>query len=220
MIPPDQNGNFVACMEKVLEIYKRPYDPRFLVVCMDESPKQLIGETKTRIVSAPGRIAKYDYEYKRHGVCNIFMANEPLAGKRFVKITERKTKIDWANFLEDIATLYSDAEKITLVMDNLNTHTPGAFYEAFRPVQAKQLWDRFDFVFTPKHGSWLNMAEIELNVLTGQCLNRRIDNIEDVRREATAWQNYRNNKKSIVNWQFTADDARIKLARLYPSIHA
>lgn len=218
MIPPDQSGNFVACMEKVLEVYKRPYDPRFPVVCMDESPKQLIGETKTQIVSAPGRIAKYDYEYKRHGVCNIFMANEPLAGKRLVKITERKTKIDWANFLEDIATLYSDAEKITLVMDNLNTHTPGSLYEAFRPAQAKQLWDRFDFVFTPKHGSWLNMAEIELNVLTGQCLNRRIDNIEDVRSEATAWQNYRNNKKSIVNWQFTTDNARIKLARLYPSI--
>ena len=147
-----------------------------------------------------------------------FMASEPLAGKRLVKIAERKTKTDWAYFLEDIPTLYSDAEKITLVMDNLNTHTPGSLYEAFQPAQAKQLWDRFDFVFTPKHGSWLNMAEIELNVLTGQCLNRRIDNIEDVRREATAWQEYRNKHKSIVNWQFTAGDARIKLARLYPSI--
>ncbi len=220
MIPPEQNGNFVACMEKVLEVYKRPYNPRFPVVCMDESPKQLIGETKTPITTAPGKIAKYDYEYKRHGVCNIFIASEPLAGKRLVKITERKTMTDWAYFLENIATLYSDAEKITLVMDNLNTHTPGSFYEAFRPPQAKQLWDRFDFVFTPKHGSWLNMAEIELNVLTGQCLNRRIDNIEDVRRETTAWQEYRNKHKSNVNWQFTADDARIKLARLYPSIDA
>jgi hypothetical protein len=218
VIPPEQNGNFVACMEKVLEVYKRPYNPRFPVVCMDESPKQLIGETKTPIATAPGKIAKYDYEYKRHGVCNIFMACEPLVGKRLVKIAERKTKTDWAYFLEEIATLYSDAEKITLVMDNLNTHTPGSLYEAFRAAQAKQLWDRFDFVFTPKHGSWLNMAEIELNVLTGQCLNRRIDNIEDVRRETTAWQDYRNNKKSIVNWQFSADDARIKLARLYPSI--
>ena len=185
---------------------------------MDESPKQLIGETKTPITAAPGKVAKYDYEYKRHGACNIFMACEPLAGKRLVKITERKTKTDWAYFLTDIATLYSDAEKITLVMDNLNTHTPGSFYEAFRPLQAKQLWDRFDFVFTPKHGSWLNMAEIELNVLTGQCLNRRIDNIEDVRMETTAWQEYRNKHKSNVNWQFTSDDARIKLARLYPSI--
>ena len=130
MIPPEQNGNFVACMEKVLEVYKRPYNPRFPVVCMDESPKQLIGETKIPINTAPGKIAKYDYEYKRHGVCNIFMANEPLIGKRLVKITERKTKIDWAYFLEDIAKLYSDAEKITLVMDNLNTHTPGSLYEA------------------------------------------------------------------------------------------
>ena len=207
-------------MEKVLEVYKRPYDPAFPVVCMDESPKQLIGEVKTPIAEAPGKLAKYDYEYKRYGVCNIFMSNEPLAGKRFVKITERKTKIDWAHFLKDIATQYKGAEKITLVMDNLNTHTPGSLYEAFHPVQAKQLWDRFDFIFTPKHGSWLNMAEIELNVLTGQCLNRRIDNIEDVRQEATAWQEYRNNKKSIINWQFTAGDARVKLKRLYPSIDA
>jgi hypothetical protein len=218
VIPPDQNGNFVACMEKVLEVYKRPYDPLFPVVCMDESPKQLISETKTPIPAAPGQTAKYDYEYKRCGVCNIFMANEPLVGKRLVKITERKTKTDWAYFLEDIANLYDGAEKITLVMDNLNTHNPGSFYEAFQPHRAKQLWDRFDFIFTPKHGSWLNMAEIELNVLTGQCLNRRIDNIKDIRRETTAWQEYRNNHKSNVNWQFTADDARIKLARLYPSI--
>jgi len=218
VIPPDQNGNFVACMEKVLEVYKRPYDPLFPVVCMDESPKQLISETKTPIPAAPGQIAKYDYEYKRCGMCNIFMANEPLVGKRLVKITERKTKIDWAYFLEDIAKIYGEAKKITLVMDNLNTHNPGSFYEAFLPPKAKQLWDRFEFVFTPKHGSWLNMAEIELNVLTGQCLNRRIDNIDDVRRETTAWQKYRNNRKSNVNWQFTADDARIKLARLYPSI--
>ena len=218
MIPPEQNGNFVACMEMVLDVYKRPYNPRFPVVCMDESPKQLIGETKIPVTTAPGRIAKYDYEYKRQGVCNIFMACEPLAGKRLVKITEKKTKIDWAYFLEDIAMKYTEAEKITLVMDNFNTHTPGAFYEAFPPAQAKQLWDRFEFVFTPKHGSWLNIAEIELNVLTGQCLNRRIDNIEDVRREAIAWQEYRNNNKSIVKWQFTTDDARIKLARLYPLI--
>lgn len=152
MIPPEQNGNFVACMEKVLEDYKRPYNPKFPVVCMDESPKQLIGETRTPIAAKPGMAAKYDYEYKRHGMCNIFMDNEPLVGKRLVKITERKTKIDWPSFIEDIATLYSDAEKITLVMDNLNTHTPGALYEAFRPVQAKQLWDRFAFVFTPNMG--------------------------------------------------------------------
>jgi DDE superfamily endonuclease len=205
-------------MEKVLEVYKRPYAPHFPVVCMDESPKQLIGEVKTPIAAESGRPAKYDYEYKRYGVCNIFMACEPLSGKRLVKITEKKTKIDWAYFLEEIADRYSDAERITLVMDNLNTHTPGSLYETFQPTKAKQLWDRFEFVFTPKHGSWLNMAEIELNVLTGQCLNRRIDNIEEVRKEAAAWQHYRDNKKSKVNWQFTADDARIKLARLYPSL--
>jgi transposase len=205
-------------MEKVLEVYKRPYDPCFPVVCMDESPKQLIGEVKIPIATKPGMPAKYDYEYKRYGVCNIFMACEPLAGKRLVKITEKKTKIDWAYFLEEIAEHYGDAEKITLVMDNLNTHTPGSLYEAFQPAKAKQLWDRYDFVFTPKHGSWLNMAEIELNVLTSQCLNRRIDNIEEVQNEAAAWQRYRDNRNSKVNWQFTTDDARVKLARLYPSI--
>ena len=220
MIPPKQNGNFVAHMEMVLDIYKRPLDRRFPVVCMDESPKQLIGEIKTPISVFPGQVAKYDYEYKRYGVCNVFMACEPLSGKRYVKITERKTKMDWAYFLEDISALYADAGKITLVMDNFSTHTPGALYEAFVPVKAKLLCDRFEFVFTPKHGSWLNMAEIELNVLTGQCLNRRIDNIEEVRREAIAWQEYRNNKNSTVNWQFTADDARIKLSRLYPSLDA
>jgi len=218
VIPPEQNGNFVANMEMVLDVYKRPFDRRFPVVCMDESPKQLIGETKGPIAASPGKAAKYDYEYRRCGVCNIFMACEPLAGKRIVKITERKTKTDWAYFLEDIAAQYDGAEKITLVMDNLNTHTPGSLYEAFRPDKAKALWDRFEFVYTPKHGSWLNMAEIELNVLTGQCLNRRIDNIEVVRKEATTWQEYRNNKNATVNWQFTADDARIKLSRLYPSL--
>jgi len=218
VIPPEQNGDFVANMEMVLGIYKRPFDQRFPVVCMDESPKQLIGETKTPIAASPGQVAKYDYEYKRHGVCNVFMACEPLAGKRLVKITERKTKIDWAYFIEDIATLYTGAEKITLVMDNLNTHTPGALYEAFAPGKAKSLWDRFEFAFTPKHGSWLNMAEIELNVLTGQCLNRRIDSIEEVRQQTMAWQQYRNNKNSTVNWQFTTNDARIKLSRLYPSL--
>ena len=220
MIPPEQNGSFVANMEMVLDVYKRAFDPRFPVVCMDESPKQLIGEKKNPIPASPGQPAKYDYEYKRCGVCNIFMACEPLAGKRMVKITERKTKKDWSYFLEEIAAQYENAEKITLVMDNLNTHTPGSFYETFQPNKAKALWDRFEFVYTPKHGSWLNMAEIELNVLTGQCLNRRIDNIEDVRKETEAWQEFRNNKNAKVNWQFTAEDARIKLSRLYPTLES
>ena len=205
-------------MEMVLDVYKRPFDPKYPVVCMDESPKQLIAETKIPIAASPGYVAKHDYEYKRCGVCNIFMACEPLAGKRMVKITERKTKKDWAYFLEDIAASYHGAEKITLVMDNLNTHTPGALYETFNPDKAKSLWDKFEFIYTPKHGSWLNMAEIELNVLLGQCLNRRIDNIEKVMGEAAAWQSHRNNKDVKVNWQFTTDDARIKLSRLYPSI--
>jgi len=205
-------------MEMVLDVYKRPYNAQYPVVCMDESPKQLIAETKTPIPAAPGRPYRSDYEYKRCGVCNIFMASEPLAGKRIVKITERKTKRDWALFLEEIADQYQEAERITLVMDNLNTHTPGALYETFCPDKAKALWDRFEFVYTPKHGSWLNMAEIELNVLIGQCLGRRIDNVEEVKQEVSAWQEHRNNKEAKVNWQFTADDARIKLSRLYPTL--
>ena len=207
-------------MAMVLDVYKRPLDPRYPVVCMDESPKQLIGETKIPIPASPGQPAKHDYEYKRNGVCNIFIACEPLAGKRMVTVTERKTKQDWSCFIEKIAEQYESAEKITLVMDNLNTHSPGALYETFPPEKAKALWNRFEFVYTPKHGSWLNMAEIELNVLTGQCLNRRIDKIETVRKEARAWQKSRNNKTTKVNWQFTTDDARIKLTRLYSTFES
>jgi len=205
-------------MEMVLDVYKRALDLRYPVVCMDESPKQLIAEIKIPISASPGKPARHDYEYKRCGVCNIFLACEPLAGKRFVKITKTKTKQDWAFFLKDIASQYQGAEKITLVMDNLNTHTPGSFYETFPPDEAKALWDRFEFVYTPKHGSWLNMAEIELNVLIGQCLNRRIDDIEVVKNESAAWQKSRNNKSAKVNWQFRTEDARIKLSRLYPTL--
>ncbi len=201
-----------------MDVYKRPFNPRHPVVCMDESPKQLISETRTPIPPSPGHTAKHDYEYKRCGLSNIFLAFEPLAGKRMVKVTERKTSLDWACFMEEIAGQYEHAEKITLVMDNLNTHNPGSFYEKFPPDKAKELWNRFEFVYTPKHGSWLNMAEIELNVLTCQCLNRRIDNIETVRREVAAWQKFRNNKNAKVNWQFTTEDARVKLSRLYPTI--
>ena len=208
----------MAHMEMVLSVYKRILDPRYPVVCMDESPRQLIAERKVPISASPGRPARHDYEYKRCGVCNIFLACEPLAGERMVKVTERKTKQDWASFLEDIATQYEEAEKITLVMDNLNTHRPGSLYETFPPDQAKALWDRFEFVYTPKHGSWLNMAEIELNVLISQCLNRRIDDIEVVRKQTAAWQEHRNNKGAKVNWQFTTKDARIELKRLYPTL--
>jgi hypothetical protein len=205
-------------MEIVLDVYKRPFDPLNPVICMDESPKQLIAETRTPIPTSPGQLTKHDYEYRRCGMCNIFIACEPLAGKRMVKITERKTKRDWAFFLEDIANQNERVEKITLVMDNLNTHVPGSLYETFQPDKAKAILDRFEFVYTPKHGSWLNMAEIELNVVTGQCLNRRIDNIKLVRKEVTAWAKFRNNKNAKVNWQFTTEDARIKLYRLYPTL--
>lgn len=218
MIPPKQNGSFVAQMELVLDVYKRPYDPLYPVICMDESPKQLIADTRVPLPVSPGQPAKYDYEYRRCGVCNIFMACEPLRGKRLVSVTETRTKADWARFLEEIADAYESAERITLVMDNLNTHEPGSLYEVFRPEKAKPLWDRFEFVYTPKHGSWLNMAEIELQVLMNQCLNRRISDIDIVRKEAGAWREYRDNKNATVNWQFTTEDARIKLYRLYPTL--
>jgi hypothetical protein len=184
---------------------------------MDESPKQLVGETKTPGVAKPGSEEKYDYGYVRNGVCNIFMSNEPLAGKRFVKVTERKTKQDWAVFVEEIANGYKEAEKITLVMDNLETHKPGSLYDSFPPEKAKTLWDRFEFVYTPKHGSWLNMAEIEINVLMKQCLAGRIPDFDTVKIQIKAWQEARNNKNAKIDWRFTADDARIKLKRLYLS---
>ncbi len=186
---------------------------------MDESPKQLIKETRQPIQMIRGYVKKSDYEYARCGVCNVFMVNEPLAGKRYVKVTDQKTKNDWAILVREIAdNLYADAEIITLVMDNLATHTAAALYETFTPVEAKRIWDRFEFIYTPKHGSWLNMAEIELNVMNKQCLNRRIDNKWTVQSEVKAWQKHRNNKYARINWQFTTKDARIKLNRLYPSI--
>lgn len=205
-------------MEQVLDVYKQAYDEDYPVVCMDESPKQLIEE----IASTPmksGQEARVDYEYIRHGMVNIFMVNEPLKGKRMVEITEYKTKTDWAKFMKLIAEeMYPNAKKIRLVMDNFKTHDASAFYETFAPEEAKRLRDRFEFIFTPKHGSWLNMAEIELHVLNGQCLNRHIATVEKIKAQVDAWQNYRNNKTAKINWQFTNDKARIKLKRLYPSI--
>lgn len=206
-------------MESILDVYKTPYNKRFPVVCMDESPKQLIRQTRIPISRKPGKDAREDYEYSRNGVANIFMANEPLKGKRYIKIKSSKTKKDWARFVRHIADkLYPKADKILLVMDNLNTHKPSALYETFPPQEAKRIWDRFEFIYTPKHGSWLNMAEIELNVLMGQCLNRRIDKMATIRKEVKAWEQHRNNKKAKINWQFKTDDARIKLKRLYPTI--
>ena len=207
-------------MERVLDVYRRPYDPAFPVVCMDETPRQLIGEARPPIPIGPGREARQDYEYRRLGTCNVFMATEPLAGKRLTQVTLRKTKIDWARFLERIAARYPKAERITLVMDNLSTHSPSALYEAYPPEQAKALWDRFEFVYTPKHGSWLNVAEVELNVMIRQCLNRRIESLETLSQEVAAWQAHRDRMKATVDWQFTTQDARIKLKRLYPTFDA
>ena len=199
-------------------MYKQPYDKDYPVVCMDESPKQLI-EGLASTAMKPGQDARRDYEYIRHGMVNIFMANEPLKGKRFIEVTEYKTKKDWAKFARRIADeMYPDAKKIRLVMDNFKTHSTSAFYEIFIPEEARQLRDRFEFIYTPRHGSWLNMAEIELHVLNSQCLNRHIPTMNKIISEVNTWQNQRNNKNAKINWQFTTEDARINLKRLYPSL--
>lgn len=205
-------------MEQVLDVYKRPYDEDYPVVCMDESPKQLIEDKKTSLPMKPGQEARVDYEYIRHGCVNIFMANEPLKGNRFVEVTEFKKKKDWAKFVKGVSDKYPKAKRITLVMDNFKTHDASAFYETFKPEEAKRIWDRFEFIYTPKHASWLNMAEIELHVLNKQCLNRHIPKMEKIKKEIKAWKKHRDDKGSKINWQFTTKDARIKLRKLYPSI--
>ncbi len=206
-------------MEDVLEVYKRPYDERRPVVCLDETSKQLIGEVRAPVSIAPGRPARYDNEYVRNGVANLFMIFEPLAGRRDVSVTERRTKRDWAECVRRMADeIYPDAERIVLVQDNLNTHTPASLYEAFAPAEAKRITDRLELHYTPKHGSWLDMAEIELGILGRQCLSRRIDNTEELRRQCEAWAQERNATCKKVTWRFTTDDARIKLKKLYPSI--
>jgi len=206
-------------MEDVLDVYKRPYDPKRPVVCLDETSKQLVGEVRTPVAAAPGQVAQYDYEYVRNGVANLFMVSEPLAGWRDVAVTDRRTKKDYAECLRKISDeMYPEAEVVVLVQDNLNTHSPASLYEAFTPAEAKRLTERFEVHYTPKHGSWLNMAEIELGILSRQCLSRRIDSIAALRRETHAWETTRNVTASEVNWQFTTADARIKLKRLYPSI--
>ena len=206
-------------MEDVLEVYKRPYDPKRPSVCLDETSKQLIGEVAAPVPAAPGQVAQYDYEYVRNGVANLFMIFEPLAGQRDVEVTDRRTKKDYAKCLRKIADeMYPEAEVVVLVQDNLNTHSPASLYEAFEPAEAKRLAKRFEFHYTPKHGSWLDMAEIELGILGRQCLTQRISNVHDLRREAKAWEVARDAAATKVNWQFTTTDARIKLRRLYPSI--
>jgi len=184
---------------------------------MDEAPRQLIAETRTPVPAQPGQPMRYDYEYERKGTCNVFMAVEPLAGKRLAEVTETKKAEDYSWFLQEIAAHWPKAIKITLVQDNLNTHTIGSLYESMPPAQARALVERFEFVYTPKHGSWLNMAEIEINTLVKQCLNRRISEIGLMRAEVGAWQRERNRGKQVIRWRFTTDDARIKLHRLYPT---
>jgi DDE superfamily endonuclease len=207
-------------MERVLDLCKRPYDKDSPVVCMDDSPKQLIEEGRPTTAMKLGQEARVDYEYVRNGVVNVFMANEPLKGKRAVEVTEFKTKKDWAMFVRSIADEhYPKSKRITLVMDNYKTPSASAFYETFIPKEVKRLWDRFEFVFTPKHVNWLNMAEIELHVLNGQCLNRHMPTMEIIKEEVDAWKTHRNNNNSKINWQFTNKEARVKLKRFYPSIY-
>lgn len=206
-------------MEDILTLYKRPYDPDVPLVCMDETSKQFTKETRRGIHAKPGRPARYDYEYERNGVCNLFMFYEPFGGWRHVSVTERRTKIDWARQIKALlCDHYPHARKIILVMDNLNTHTGASLYEAFPPEEARSLLERLEIHPTPKHGSWLNIAEIELRVLMGQCLNRRIPDKNALEHETTKWQAERNRAGAKVDWHFSTADARIKLKRLYPSL--
>ena len=204
-------------MENILDVYKRPYSEQYPVVCMDESSKQLIKETRIPIPAKPGEPERYDTEYERNGTCNIFIHSEPLTGKRRVEITDHRKKIDWAQFIKGMVDIdYPAVEKIILVMDNLNTHVGSSLYEAFKPAEAKRILDKLEFHYTPKHGSWLNMAEIELSHLNRQCLDRRIADKQIIIQEVAAWNIARNQQAKAVNWQFTTEDARIKLKRLYP----
>jgi hypothetical protein len=207
-------------MEDVLEVYHRPYDPKRPQVCLDEVPVQLVGETCVPLPAEPGRLERFDYEYVRNGTANLFMVAEPLLGWRAVQATERRTAKDFAEVLRWLVEdIHADAEKVVLVVDNLNTHGPGCLYEAFTPARARRIAERLEWHYTPKHGSWLNVAEIELAALARQCLGRRIGSLEELRREVSAWEEERNEAQVGVNWQFTTDQARTKLHRLYPSIH-
>ncbi len=206
-------------MEDVLEVYTRPYDPKRPLVCMDETSKQLIGETRLPLPLRGGRPQRYDYEYTRNGVSNLFMVFEPLAGRRQVKVTDRRTSRDWAELIRELVDEhYPQAEVITLVLDNLNTHTTASLYEAFAPEEARRIARRLELHHTPKHGSWLNMAEIALSVLSRQCLDQRIPDKAALEQEVAAWAVERNRAGATVDWRFTTDDARIKLKKLYPSI--
>jgi hypothetical protein len=206
-------------MEDILELYRRPCDPQKPMVCMDETTKQLTKETRRPIPAEPGAPIRYDYEYERNGVCNLFMAYEPFGGNRYVSITDHRKKADWAMLIKELLdNQYSDAKKVVLVMDNLNTHKGASLYETFPPQEARRLLERLEIHYTPKHGSWLNIAEIELRILSNQCLKRRIPDKKTLQTEVNHWQNQRNSCQAKVDWRFSTVDARIKLKRLYPTL--
>jgi len=220
VIPPKQSADFVFHMEDVLDVYTRPPDPRRPLVCMDEVSKQLVGEVRPPLPLRPGDPERYDAEYVRNGVANIFAVCEPLVGRREFTVTDRRTKIDWAHLIKDLVDVrHPQAETIVLVMDQLNTHDPASLYEAFPPAEAKRIGDKLEIHYIPKHGSWLNIAEIELSILSRQCLDQRIPDVSTLTQEVHAHQNRRDALGGKVNWRFTTADARIKLKRLYPSIH-
>ena len=211
-------ADFVWRMADVLDLYAKPYDPERPVVCFDEQPRQLIAEVRTPVPAAPGRPQRIDYEYRRQGTANLFLTFEPLAGWRHVEVTERRTSAEFAHQMRALADVhYPDAERIAVVLDNLSTHSPAALYQAFPPEEARRLLKRLEFHHTPKHGSWLNMAELEFSVLNRQCLDRRIPDPEPLRQEIAAWEAERNAARATVHWRFTVTDARIKLHRLYPA---
>jgi DDE superfamily endonuclease len=219
VIPPKENAAFVASMEDVIEVYHRPRDAAKPLVCLDETSKQLVAETRAPLPVQPGQPARHDYEYARNGTANLFMLFAPLEGFRHVEVTERRTAVDYARILKDLSDVhFPNAEKIVLVQDNLNTHAPASLYEAFEPAEARRLVERFEWHYTPKHGSWLNLAESELAILSSQCLDRRIPDAQMLTREVEAWQKRRNTYNAKADWQFTTADARIKLKSLYPAL--
>ena len=219
MIPPKASAAFVAAMEDVLDVYTQPRDQARPLVCLDETSKQLVAETRTPEPMQPGRPARHDYEYKRDGVANLFMLFAPLEGWRHVEVTTRRTATDYAKILRDLSDIhFPKAEKIVLVQDNLNTHIPASLYEAFEPAEARRIIERFEWHYTPKHGSWLNLAESELAVLSGQCLDRRIPDAATLRTQVDAWRTRRNTHNARANWHFTSADARVKLKSLYPAL--
>jgi len=221
VIPPKGDGEFVAAMEDVLDLYQQPYDPEAPVVCMDEASKQMVGEVRHPVPPAPGRPARVDYEYERKGTANIFLFTEPLQGWRSTSVTSKRTRRDWAEAVRTLLDVdYPKARVVRLVMDNLNTHSLGSLYEAFGPEEARRLAARLEIHYTPKHGSWLNIAEIELRALSQQCLDQRIPTLTDLRRKVTSWTKDRNQSAVGVRWRFTTPDARIRLRHLYPQIDA